>query len=337
MSIIDFAKKQFINVIQYTEDDETTLSWRYPMDDFEIQNGAILVVRESQLAIFVNEGVVADTFGPGTYKLTTQTLPVLTNLKNWDKLFDSPFKSDVYFFNTRLKLDRKWGTSSPVVIRDREFGMVRVRAYGAYSYHLSDSSLFHKKIAGTLPLYSSEQLEGQLRNIIVTHISDTLAESGMSFVDMAGNQKKFGDVLSSKVSLLFEGYGIKLDNFLLQSISLPEELQEKFDNKIAVNMMGGMQAYTQFQTAEAIPLAAQNEGGLASLAAGLGVGFNVGNQIAETLKSSTTTAENNKQPLTVNSDEILDLLEKLHSLSEKGVISKDEFNTKKADLLKKLI
>lgn len=337
MSIIDFVKKQFVDVIQYTEDDDTTLSWRYPMDDFEIQNGAVLVVRESQLAIFVNEGVVADIFQPGTYKLTTQTLPILTNLKNWDKLFDSPFKSDVYFFNTRLKLDRKWGTSSPVVIRDREFGMVRVRAYGAYSYHLFDPSIFHKKIAGTLPLYSSEQLEGQLKNIIVTHISDVLAESGMSFVDMAGNQKKFGDILSSKVSFLFEAYGIKLDNFLLQNISLPEELQEKFDNKIAVNMMGGLQAYTQFQAAEAIPLAAQNEGGLASLAAGLGVGFNVGNQIAETLKTSSITTENHNQASIVNSDDILGLLEKLHSLSEKGIISKDEFDAKKAELLKKLI
>jgi membrane protease subunit (stomatin/prohibitin family) len=337
MSIIDFAKKQFIDVIQYTEDDETTLSFRYDMADFEIQNGAILVVRESQLAVFVNEGVVADVFHPGTYKLTTKTLPVLTNLKNWDKLFDSPFKSDVYFFNTRLRLDRKWGTSSPITIRDRDFGMIRLRAYGAYSYHLSDPSLFHKQISGTVPIYSSGQLEGQLRNIIVTFISDTLAESGMSFVDMAGNQKVFGDILSNKVFTLFQGYGIILDSFMLQNISLPEELQQKFDNKIAVNMMGGMQAYTQFQAAEAIPLAAQNEGGLAGIAAGLGVGLNVGNQMVESLRNSSLAPREVSQVVPISSDDVLSLLEKLHDLSQKGVISKEDYEAKKIDLLKRLI
>ena len=336
MSIIDFVKKQFIDVIQYTESDDFTLSWRYPMDDFEIQNGAVLVVRESQLAVFINEGVIADVFQPGTYKLSTQTLPVLTNLKNWDKLFDSPFKSDVYFFNTRTKLNRKWGTSSPITIRDREFGMIRIRAYGTYSYHLTDPSLFHRKLSGTLNIYSSDLLEDQLKNIIVTYIADILAESGLSFVDMAGNQQRFGDILSKKLFSLFEVYGITLDNFMLQSISLPEELQEKFDNKIAVNLMGGMQAYTQFQTAESIPLAAQNQGGLAGLAAGMGVGFNVGNQIAESLKNSSFSPASGNQPTIETSDDVLVLIEKLHSLSEKGVISKNEFEAKKAELLKRL-
>ena len=154
MALMDFIKKQFIDVIHWTEESNGILAWRYPMQDMEIQNGAQLTVRESQLAAFVNEGTMADVFQPGRYKLTTQTLPVLTNLKNWDKLFDSPFKSDVYFFATRLKLDRKWGTPNPVTIRDRDFGMVRLRAFGIYSYRLADPQLFHREVSGTRKVWA---------------------------------------------------------------------------------------------------------------------------------------------------------------------------------------
>jgi membrane protease subunit (stomatin/prohibitin family) len=149
MALMDFIKKQFIDIIQWTEDDGDTMAWRFPMAEMEIQNGASLTVRESQMAVFVNEGTVADIFGPGMYKLTTQTLPVLTYLKNWDKLFESPFKSDVYFFSTRQKIDRKWGTPNPVTIRDKDFGMVRLRAFGIYAFHLTDPKAFHTTLSGT--------------------------------------------------------------------------------------------------------------------------------------------------------------------------------------------
>src|SRR5438105_2898693 len=168
MGLGDFIKKQFIDIIQYTEDVDGVLAYRYPMQDFEIQHGAQLTVRESQAALFVNEGQIADQFGPGRYKLTTHTLPVLTYLQNWDKLFESPFKSDVYFFSTRLQLNRKWGTSNPITIRDKEFGAVRMRAFGIYTYKISDPKTFHKTISGTRAVYTVDELDEQLRSTIVT-------------------------------------------------------------------------------------------------------------------------------------------------------------------------
>ncbi|MRR51841.1 MAG: hypothetical protein EG825_13180 [Rhodocyclaceae bacterium] len=340
----DFVKKQFIDIIQWTEDGDDVIAMRYPMIDMEIQYGASLTVRESQMAVFVNEGKVADVFGPGMYKLTTQTLPVLTYLKNWDKLFESPFKSDVYFFSTRQRLDRKWGTPNPVTVRDKDFGMVRLRAFGIYSYHIVDPKAFHTSLSGTIESYTTEQLESQLRNTVVGHISDIFGESGVPFIDMAGNQNEFGAALKAKVDPLFAGYGLALDTLNVQNISLPEELQAMLDKRIGVNMMGGMQAYTQFQTAEAIPLAAQNEGGLAGLGAGVGVGFGMGQQIAGAMGQALTP-----QPAApvapaaaaaaapVSPDDVVATLEKLHGLKEKGILSIEEFEAKKAELLKKLV
>ena len=341
MALMDFIKKQFIDIIQWTEQDDDTMSWRFPMAEFEIQNGAALTVRESQMAVFVNEGKVADVFGPGQYKLTTQTLPVLTYLKNWDKLFESPFKSDVYFFSTRQKIDRKWGTPNPVTIRDKDFGMVRLRAFGIYAFHLSDPKAFHTTISGTLESFSAEQLEGQLRNSIVGHISDIFGESGVPFIDMAGNQEEFGKALKAKLDPMFGQYGLSLDSLNVQNISLPEELQAMLDKRIGVNMMGGMQAYTQFQTAEAIPLAAANEGGLAGLGAGVGVGFGVGQQVAASMAQSLNpvaapAAASPAPTSAVSADEIVATIEKLHALVGKGMLSQAEFDAKKAELLKRL-
>src|SRR5512137_962922 len=158
MALMDFIKKQFIDIIQWTEETDGMLAYRFPMQDFEIQNGAQLTVRDSQMAMFVDEGKIADVFGPGRFKLVTQTLPVLTYLKNWDKLFESPFKSDVYFFSTRVQLDRKWGTPNPITVRDKEFGMVRLRAFGIYSYHLTDPKLFFFNVSATTEIYTTEQL-----------------------------------------------------------------------------------------------------------------------------------------------------------------------------------
>jgi membrane protease subunit (stomatin/prohibitin family) len=348
MALMDFIKKQFIDIIQWTEDDGDTMAWRFPMAEFEIQHGASLTVRESQMAVFVNEGKVADVFGPGMYKLTTQTLPVLTYLKNWDKLFESPFKSDVYFFSTRQKIDRKWGTPNPVTIRDKDFGMVRLRAFGIYAFHLTDPKAFHTTLSGTIERYGSEDLEGQLRNTIVGHISDIFGESGVPFIDMAGNQEEFGKALKAKLDPMFGQYGLSLDSLNVQNISLPEELQAMLDKRIGVNMMGGMQAYTQFQTAEAIPLAAQNEGGLAGLGAGMGVGFGMGQQIAGAMSGALNPAAApaaspaavapapTPAAAPVSADEIVASIEKLHGLVGKGILSQAEFDAKKAELLKKL-
>jgi membrane protease subunit (stomatin/prohibitin family) len=343
MALMDFIKKQFIDIIQWTEDADggpETMAWRFPMQELEIQNGASLTVRESQMAVFVNEGRIADIFGPGMYKLTTNTLPVLTYLQNWDKLFESPFKSDVYFFSTRQKLDRKWGTPNPVTVRDKDFGMVRLRAFGIYAFHLVDPKLFHTAISGTVERYTSDQLEGQLRNTIVGNISDIFGESGVPFIDMAANQLEFGKALKAKLDPMFQQYGLALDSLVVQNISLPEELQKMLDSRIGVNMMGGMQGYTQYQVANAIPLAAQNEGGLAGLGAGVGVGFGVGQQVAQSMSQALNPQAAAAAPAAaapVTPDQIVATLEKLHGLVEKGILTKEEFETKKAELMKKLV
>jgi len=344
---MDFVKKQFIDIIQWTEDDGETMAWRFPMQEMEIQNGASLTVRESQIAVFVNEGKVADVFGPGMYKLNTQTLPVLTYLQNWDKLFESPFKSDVYFFSTRQRLDRKWGTPTPITIRDKEFGMVRLRAFGIYAFHLVDPKLFHTTISGTLERYTGEQLESQLRNTIVAHIADLFGESGTPFIDMAANQVEFGNALKGKVDPLFQSYGLALDSFAVQSISLPEEIEKILDTRIGMNVIGDMGRYTQYQTANAIPLAAQNEGGMAGIGAGLGAGMTMGQAMAGAMAQSMAQAATPAAPVAAapaaaapvaaaSIDEVVATIEKLHGLVGKGILSQAEFEAKKAELMKKI-
>ena len=345
MALMDFIKKQFIDVIHWTEESDGVLAYRYPMQDFEIQNGAQLTVRDSQICVFVNEGQVADVFGPGLYTLNTQTLPILTNLKNWDKLFDSPFKSDVYFFSTRLQLDRKWGTPNPITIRDKDFGMVRMRAFGIYSYKLADPSKFYKEVSGTRETYTVDDLDGQLRNLVVAGMSNLFGESGVPFIDMAGNQAELGVKMKEALLPVFERYGLALDAFAVQNVSLPEELQQMLDKRIGVNMIGGMQAYTQLQTAEAIPLAAQNEGGLAVLGAGVGAGLTVGQVMGQAMMQSMTPGSAPAAPsamppaapaATVSPDDVVATLEKLHGLVAKGILTQAEFDAKKAELLSKL-
>ena len=191
---MSFFSKQFIDVIQWTEPGEGILAYRYPMEDMEIQNGGQLTVRDSQMAVFVNEGQIADVFQPGLYTLSTQTLPILTYLRNWDKAFKSPFKSDVYFFSTRLQINQKWGTTTPITIRDKEFGAVRLRAYGIYSYRIADPKVFYEKVSGTRELYQTSDLDGQLRNTIVARMTDAFGASAIAFLDMAAATLAFSTV-----------------------------------------------------------------------------------------------------------------------------------------------
>ncbi len=342
MALMDFIKKQFIDVIQWTEEGDGVLAMRYPMQDFEIQYGAQLTVRESQMAVFVNEGQIADVFGPGLYPLTTRTVPVLTYLKNWDKLFESPFKSDVYFFSTRLQLDCKWGTPNPITIRDKDFGMVRMRAFGIYSYKLVDARKFHSEISGTREQYTVADLDGQLRNLVISAMTDLFGESGVPFIDMAANQDELSRTLKAKLEAVFDRYGLALDSFVVQNVSLPEELQKILDNRIGMNMIGDLGRYTQYQVANSIPLAAQNEGGMAAIGAGLGAGLGIGQTMStamtQAMQAGTATAQPAASPTAAsNADEVVATLEKLHGLVAKGIVSQAEFDAKKAELLGKLV
>jgi membrane protease subunit (stomatin/prohibitin family) len=343
MSLTSFIKKQFIDILQWNEDRDGVLAWRYPMQDFEIQYGGQLVVRESQMAVFVNEGKMADVFGPGTYKLTTQTIPVLTYLKNWDKLFESPFKSDVYFMSTRLQLGRRWGTQQPITIRDKDFGMVRMRAFGIYSYRVKDPGAFFKEVAGTRELYTVDEMEEQLRNQVVSGMTAAFGGSNVAFLDMAGNQGLLGDTVRAQLVPAFERYGLSLDSFMVENVSLPEEIQKALDKRISVGMMKDViPEYTKLQVADAIPLAAQNEGGLAGLGAGLGVGFGAGQAVAGAMSNAMAPGA---QPAAAApaaaphsaEDDVTAKLEKLGALLAKGLITQAEFDQGKAERLKKLI
>ncbi|HET7259117.1 MAG TPA: SPFH domain-containing protein [Candidatus Acidoferrum sp.] len=291
MSLRDFISKQFIDVIDWTEPEDGILAYRYPMQDREIQNGGKLTVRDSQLAVFVNEGKVADAFGPGLYTLNTNTLPILTYLKNWDKKFQSPFKSDVYFFSSRIQTDQHWGTPNPITIRDKEFGAIRLRGFGIYSYHITDAKAFYSKISGTRDSYHVPELEGQLRNTIVAKMTDAFAGSQVPFLDMAANQGALADKINEHLKPAFTEYGLSLDSFVVENLSLPDELQKVLDQRISMNVLGDMGKFTQYQVAQAIPIAAANEGGGAvGVGAGLGAGVAMGQAMMDAVKQSTSSS-----------------------------------------------
>ena len=346
MALMDFIKKQFIDILEWTESGDGTLAWRYPMAGNEIQYGGSLTVRESQMAVFVNEGKVADVFGPGMYKLTTQTLPVLTYLKNWDKLFQSPFKSDVYFFSTRQQVDQRWGTTQPVTIRDKDFGAVRLRAFGNYAYRIADPKAFHTEISGTRDTYTVAELDGQLRATMLQHISDAVASSGIAFLDLAANQIEFASQLQQATAPAFEKLGLKLEAVTVQNVSLPEELQKILDQKIGMGMVGNdMGKFMQYQTAQSLPEFAKGAagGGVVGDAMGLGAGVALGQVMAQQLNQglqgagAAGAAAAAAQAAGVRPDEVMATLEKLAELKAKGILTGEEFDAKKAELLKKLV
>ena len=349
MALMDFIKKQFIDIIQWTETGDGTLAWRFPMQEMEIQNGASLTVRESQMAVFVNEGQVADVFGPGMYKLTTQTLPVLTYLKNWDKLFESPFKSDVYFFSTRQQVDQKWGTPQPITIRDKDFGAVRLRAFGNYAFRVADPKLFHTEISGTRDTYTVADLDGQLRGLVLQNISNAIAASGVPFLDLAANQIQFANALMAQLNPEFGKISLKLEAMTVQNVSLPEELQKILDQRIGMGMVGNdMGKFMQYQTAQAIPKFAEGAGqggsGIAGDAMGLGAGVALGQVLAQNLaqglnpQAAAQAAVAAAAPVAaVSASDVMATLEKLGELKDKGILTQEEFDAKKAELLKKLV
>jgi membrane protease subunit (stomatin/prohibitin family) len=347
MALMDFIKKQFIDIIEWTEDGDGVLAWRFPMEDREIQNGGSLTVRESQMAVFVNEGKIADVFGPGRYTLTTATLPILTYLQNWDKLFKSPFKSDVYFFSTRQQIDQRWGTSQPVTIRDKDFGAVRLRAFGNYAYRIADPRLFYNEISGTRERYTVTDLDGQLRGLMLQNISDAVGASGTPFLDLAANQVAFAKALQDATAPAFEKLGLKLEMVTMQNVSLPDELQKILDQKIGMGMVGDTAKFMQYQTAQSIPALAAGAGGgngMVGSAVGLGAGVALGqvmaNQLGQGLAGSApgapAAAAGAAAAAGVKAEDVMATLERLADFKTKGILTQEEFDAKKAELLKKL-
>src|SRR6187399_695591 len=284
MSIFDKVKEaalnQFIEVIEWLDNTGDTMVYRFPVAGQEIKNGAQLIVRESQAAVFVFEGQVADVFTPGKYEIDGGNTPILSKLGAWKFGFNSPIKSEVYFVNTKQFTDMKWGTSNPIMLRDADFGIVRLRAFGAYSLRVADPSEFIRQIAGTNAHFQTEDIDTQLKRAIVSEFSDAIGEMKIPALDLAAQYKEIGEQIRAKINEDFKGYGLEVTKFYVENVSLPPEVEAAMDKRASMGALGDAQKYMQFQAADALRDAAQNEGGGAGLGAGLGAGFAVGGQMA---------------------------------------------------------
>ncbi|MGI9419868.1 MAG: SPFH domain-containing protein [Geminicoccaceae bacterium] len=271
---------EFVDVIEWTDDSADTMLWRFERHGNEIKYGAQLTVRESQMAVFVNEGRVADVFEPGMYTLETANLPIISTMENWHHGFQSPFKAEIYFVNTKRFTDLKWGTKHPVTLRDPEFGPVRLRAFGTYVTKIKDPVVFIREIAGTDGHFTTDEITDQLRNMIVSRFSSVMADSGIPVLDLAANFEQLGTFLTNKIIPEFDLYGLELSQMMVESISLPDVVEEALDRRTSMGVVGDLTRYTQYQTAESIAKAAENPGGAAGAGVGIGAGIAMGNQMA---------------------------------------------------------
>ena len=292
MGILDKIKGQLIDVIEWSDSSAKTMVHKYDMNGKNIMNGAQLTVRESQVAIFTNEGELADVFEPGRYELTTANIPILTSLKSWKYGFNSPFKADVYFVNTKQFLDMKWGTSNPVMMRDAEFGMIRLRAFGIYSFKVSDPVAFLKEVFGTAALYTVDGVEGQIKRTLVSGLSDAIAESKLPALDLAANYDELSEFALNAINPKLAPLGLTLCSFVIENISLPEEVEKTMDKKTSMGVLGNLDQYAKYQAAEAMREAANNDGngGMAGMGIGMGAGAAMGQMFAQSLTPAAPQA-----------------------------------------------
>ena len=347
MGLFDFIKGQFVDIIEWVDFSRDILVWKFPDRDKEIKMGAQLTVRDSQVAILLNEGKMADIYEPGRHELTTRNMPIMTTLNSWKYGFDSPFKADVYFINTRQFTDNKWGTPSPVTIPDSRFGQVEFRAFGTYNFRVVKYENFFKELVGTNPVLALDDVEGMLRAKLVdkfTEIVAEMAENNFSFVQMQANKSEFIKALFPRIKSYFKDFGLEVTDFTIQSITLPPELQEYLQKNTQMNMVGeDMQKFMMFQSAVAMEKSAENPSGGSpgmDMGAGLAMGqlmMNQMNQAQEQQKSqSRGLMDEEGGGQTVDKGEIMKLLKELGELKEAGVLTEDEFNAKKSDLLSRL-
>lgn len=328
--MFDFLRKQFVDVIEWLES-PGELAWRVPFEDRKIQNGAQLTVREGQTAIFVNEGCVADIFEAGLHTLDTANLPLLTNLMNWDKAFRSPFKSDVVFVSRKEQQGLKWGTVQPVTVRDADYGPLRIRAFGSYSFRVAEIEAFLSRVVGTLGSVDVSALEPQLRAAIQAALATALGGGGIAFLDLAANQQALSDRIKVEVDRAFQQWGLECLSFYVESVSLPEAVQAHFDKGSSMRVLGDLGQYTRFQTAEAIEQAAGADGGVAAVGAGIAAASALGAAMTGGLAPAAPTSTA-AQP----AEDPFATIEKLHKLMTIGALSQEEFDAKKAELLARI-
>ena len=297
MGLFDFVKRELIDIIEWLDPSNDTMVYRFERYNNEIKNGAQLIVRPGQMAVFVDEGRIADVFQPGTYTLTTENLPVLSTLRGWKYGFQSPFKAEVYFVTTRQFTDRKWGTKNPIMMRDAEFGPVRLRAFGTYSFRVSEPAKLITEIVGTNGHFTVGEISDQLRDLITSRFTDILGENRIPVLDLAANYNELGGFIADKIRPEFVDYGIEITKVLVENISLPEEVERVLDKRTSMGVIGNLNAYTQFQAAEAIEQAAKNPGGSAGEGIGLGMGFAMAQQMAGAMGGQQNAAPGGPPPL----------------------------------------
>lgn len=296
MGLFKKFRNEFIDIIEWLDPTNDTIVHRFERYQNEIKMGAKLTVRESQVAVFINEGQIADVYSPGMYTLSTENMPILSTLKGWKYGFNSPFKAEVYFVNTRKFLDNKWGTPNPIMLRDPEFGPVRLRAFGVYEFRVSDAATFIKDIVGTDGSFTTDQITNQLRNIIITRFSDALGESKIPMLDLASNYDEVSAFVGQKIIAEYNEYGLDMTKFLISNISLPPEVEEALDKRSSMGIIGNMNQYTQFQAANAMEAAANNpSGGGAAEGMGLGMGFGMANQMMGSMNQANQSNQQNQQ------------------------------------------
>ena len=288
MSLMDYLKTQFLEIIQWQDDSRDTLSFRYPDMQKEIKRGAQLIVRESQVAQFVYQGQFGDTFGPGTHTLVTDNIPILSTLKGWKYGLESPFKADVYFVNTRLFTGNKWGTANPIMMRDPDFGMVRVRAYGTFDFHVVDAKLFLKEVAGTDDHFRLDEFEDTMRSRIVSVFTEAVALAKLPVLDVASRCQELGEALLPVINpAVSSKYGLEISSFIVENVSLPPEVEQAIDKRTSMAAVGNLNDYVKFQMAESMTKG--EGGGMAGAAAQLGAGLAMGQQIAQAMGSAQST------------------------------------------------
>ncbi len=342
----DWGKAQFLDVVQWLDDSNDILAWRFPFRGQEIQNGGKLIVRPSQAAVFMDEGRFADVFvQPNTYTLNTQNLPILATLKGWKFGFESPIKSDVVYVNTKLFNDLGWGTPNPVMMRDPDFGMVRIKAHGIYSIQVPEDpeaiKTFIKQLVGTNGQYTIDDCQNQLRKTISSKLADTLTELKLGALDLNAKLDEVGDAVREKLQAEFLTMGVKLAKLVVEPFTLPEEVEAMMDKRTSVGMMAPvMGAYTQMQVADSMPIAAANEGGIAGLGMGAGLGFGMGGMMAGQMAQA---AQGYQQPLgqaapapaAAPAKSIKEELTDLKELFDSQLISQAEFDAQRAAIMKK--
>ena len=279
MGLMDYLKTQLLEIIQWEDDSRDTISWRFPDEDKEIKRGAQLIVRESQTAQFIYLGQFGDTFGPGKHTLVTENIPILSTLKGWKYGFESPFKADVYYVNTRLFTGNKWGTSNPVMMRDQDFGIVRVRAFGTFDFKVVDVKTFLKEVAGTDHQFRLDEFADTMRSRIVSVFTDALASAKVPALDVASRYSELGEALLPLLNPIFVGkYGIELASFIVENVSVPPEVEQAIDKRSSMAAIGNLNDYVKFQMAESMSKEGA-AGGMAATAAQLGAGLAMGQQM----------------------------------------------------------